>query len=114
MGRLVKGTDITVKSGFGKSAKGWGPGSRSHWVWSGWVYYGNKNSYSVRNLQQRLIDLGYSIPAGVTGNYFSQTKAAVEAHQKYMGLRVDGVCGPETLRSLFVEAKQHYTIKWGR
>lgn len=111
---LFKGTRVAVKTGFGRSERGWGPRGKTHWVWSGWVFYGNRNSYSVRNLQQRLITLGYSIPAGVTGNYFGQTKRAVEAHQRYMGLRVDGIAGPETLRSLFVEARPHYTIKWGK
>jgi peptidoglycan hydrolase-like protein with peptidoglycan-binding domain len=56
-------------------------------VWGGGLCYLSKMKYgvtdsdSVRNLQHRLISLGYSIPAGVTGNYASQTDLAVRQHQ---------------------------------
>jgi peptidoglycan hydrolase-like protein with peptidoglycan-binding domain len=38
-----------------------------------------QNGVAVSNIQQCLIDLGYSIPAGATGYYGIQTRAAVKA-----------------------------------
>jgi LysM repeat protein len=51
-------------------------------VYQNRLRYGVTNSDSVRRLQQRLIDMGYKIPAGPTGNYFGQTQAAVRQLQR--------------------------------
>jgi hypothetical protein len=53
----------------------------------------------VAELQQALIDNGYVIPAGVTGNYKDQTIAAVRAAQLAQGLvgpDADGAVGRKT------------------
>lgn len=57
----------------------------------------------VRALQKALIGRGFAIPAGATGTYGSQTKAAVAAFQRSQGWRgsgADGIAGRETLRRL--------------
>jgi hypothetical protein len=53
----------------------------------------------VRALQQRLLDLGYWLPA-VDGVFDSNTKHAVTALQKAAGLARDGVVGAGTRRVL--------------
>ena len=53
----------------------------------------------VAALQQRLLDLGFWIPAA-DGNYGSVTAQAVMAFQKSAGLGRDGVAGPVTLAAL--------------
>lgn len=62
------------------------PTQHGHFA-SGQVYvhmlkHGVKDSDSVRNVQRRLMDLGFHIPAGPTGNWFSQTDHAVRAIQR--------------------------------
>ena len=57
---------------------GWARGGN---VYVSYLHHGNKDSDSVRNVQKRLIQMGYSIPAGPTGNWFSQTDAAVRKLQ---------------------------------
>ena len=54
----------------------------------------------VRNLQQRLKDLGY-YSGSVDGRYGSGTQAAVMAFQLRNSLTVDGKAGPATQRILF-------------
>ena len=67
--------------------------------------YGQKGSDSVKEMQRRLIHLGFHIPAGVTGNYFGQTDRAVRAWQKKIGDRPDRAghssIGPKQGRALF-------------
>ncbi len=61
----------------------------------------------VRALQRALIARGFSIPAGATGTFGSQTKAAVAAFQRSQGWRgsgADGLPGPQTLSRLGVLA----------
>jgi peptidoglycan hydrolase-like protein with peptidoglycan-binding domain len=57
----------------------------------------------VKALQQALIARGHRIPAGATGYYGSQTKAAVASFQRSQGWRgsgADGIPGPQTLARL--------------
>jgi hypothetical protein len=60
----------------------------------------------VSELQRALIDQGFDIPAGVTGNYLEQTVAAVMAAQEIQGLvgsDADGAVGRKTCLFLGLE-----------
>ena len=61
----------------------------------------------IRTLQRALIGRGFAIPAGATGFFGGQTKAAVAAFQRsqgWTGSGADGVPGAETLRRLGITA----------
>ena len=58
----------------------------------------------VTQIQKKLASQGY-YKASIDGIYGSRTAAAVRSYQKDRGLKVDGVCGPETLASLGIEQK---------
>ncbi len=58
---------------------------------------------AVADVQQRLERLGFSTAVDHQGSYRDGTRAAVEAFQYRRGLRVDGMCGPQTWAAL-VEA----------
>lgn len=58
---------------------------------------------AVRDLQRRLARVGHDTGGDRPGTYGPGTEAAVRAFQEHRGLRVDGVCGPQTWGSL-VEA----------
>lgn len=54
----------------------------------------------IVTLQSRLQDLGFY--AELVDGYFGlQTHTALMSYQREYGLRSDGICGPETLRSLY-------------
>ncbi len=56
---------------------------------------------AVQLVQQALIDLGFDIPSGATGNFLSQTSAAVVAFKRSHSLSPDdAVVGPGTMRAL--------------
>ncbi len=55
---------------------------------------------SVKKVQQALLDMGYNIPAGATGTFDKDTKAAVRNFQREMGIGQDGSVGKETLGAL--------------
>jgi len=57
----------------------------------------------VAELRTRLAELGLTTDEDPPGVYGPSTRAAVEAFQHRRGLRVDGVCGPQTWATL-VEA----------
>ncbi|MGI5970533.1 MAG: spore cortex-lytic enzyme [Oscillospiraceae bacterium] len=54
---------------------------------------------TVTQIQQRLINWGY-LSGWADGVYGSKTRAAVVKFQRKNGLKVDGICGPETLAAL--------------
>lgn len=57
--------------------------------------------YYVRDLQQKLTDLGYNVgPAGVDGIFGEGTRQAVENFQSRNGLSVDCKVGPKTWAKL--------------
>ena len=58
----------------------------------------------VTQIQKKLAAEGY-YRASIDGIYGSRTAAAVRSYQKDRGLKVDGICGPETLASLGIAAK---------
>lgn len=57
----------------------------------------------VSDLQLRLVQLGYGLGDDVVGAFGAGTDLAVRAFQEHRGLRVDGICGPQTW-SAIVEA----------
>lgn len=60
-------------------------------------------SYEVKNLQQRLIDLGY-LTGSATGYYGTATKGAVKDFQTKNGLKSDGLAGSVTQALLYSTA----------
>jgi len=60
---------------------------------------------AVRDLQQRLARLGEAVP-DPPGAYGDGTERAVKSFQDKRGLRVDGICGPQTWNAL-VESGFH-------
>ena len=61
---------------------------------------------AVVDVQARLLALGLVPMSDPPGEFGVATRAAVEAFQRQRGLRVDGVCGPQTWQTL-VEAGHH-------
>lgn len=66
----------------------------------------------VRAIQQTLSDRVFGL-GDVDGVYGPKTEAAVKAFQKSMGIRVDGIVGPETLAHL-LGGQQDYMKQQGR
>ncbi len=65
------------------------------------TYLRNGNSSSqVRQMQQRLIDLGYLV-GKATADFDNATEAGVYAFQRRHTSYADGVAGPETLKALY-------------
>ena len=65
--------------------------------------YGATNG-AIKSMQDRLIGAGYSIPAGATGYYGDQTRAAVsqfQRHQGWTGSDADGIVGAQSLAIIF-------------
>jgi len=52
---------------------------------------------TTREIQQRLIDLGFMAPSGLTGTVGTQTSTAVIGFQKWANLPRDGVLGAPTV-----------------
>lgn len=67
------------------------------------VHYGSKNG-DVWDLQNRLIRLGYKIK--LDGIYGLETEKAVIRYQKSHNLRIDGIAGPQTWKSIKVLTDQ--------
>lgn len=77
------------------------PAPKGTWIWDS-VGPGQTNN-SVKIVQQSLIKLGYRIPAGPTGYWGTQTKAAYAAWQRHLGFHgadADGSPGPTSLNAL--------------
>jgi len=55
---------------------------------------------AVRDLQQRLGALGYDLRGDDAGRFGDTTDAALRRFQEERGLRVDGICGPQTWSAL--------------
>lgn len=62
------------------------------------VWRNGDHGGAVRDLQERLRALGY--PTGADGVFDDVTEVAVRDFQAARGLRVDGICGPETWGAL--------------
>ncbi len=55
---------------------------------------------AVRDVQRRLTEVGHACGGDDPGEYGDATEGAVRAFQQGRGLRVDGVCGPDTWNAL--------------
>lgn len=61
----------------------------------------------VKWVQQRLLDLGYSLGSyGIDGKYGGASEAAVRRLQSDYGLRADGIVGPDTRKALRSELQK--------
>ena len=62
--------------------------------------YGSKGS-AVKEMQEDLIALGYSLPKyGADGDFGSETEAAVKAFQRSVGLVANGIADSKTLAAI--------------
>ncbi|MFC5712421.1 N-acetylmuramoyl-L-alanine amidase [Thalassorhabdus alkalitolerans] len=69
--------------------------------WSGQILQEGSRGPLVRDLQQRLLDLGYDLGSyGADGIYGPVTREAVRSFQQDAGITVDGIAGPATHRAL--------------
>lgn len=70
----------------------------------------------VKDLQERLIKIGYSLPKyGADGDFGSETDAAVRLLQQRNGLRVDGIVGSDTravINKLLKSGSSNNTPGW--
>ena len=71
------------------------------------------DSEEVRNLQQRLMDLGYLDLDETTTHYGPATQNAVSLFQRQMGIEQDGICGPKTLEQIYSDDAKHYLLVEG-
>jgi N-acetylmuramoyl-L-alanine amidase len=60
----------------------------------------NNAGKAVRDLQQRLASAGFVPVDDEAGGFGPATEASVRAFQEARGIRVDGICGPETWAAL--------------
>ncbi|QQK79597.1 N-acetylmuramoyl-L-alanine amidase [Salicibibacter cibi] len=69
--------------------------------WDGSIIRDGDQGNHVEELQQRLVDLGYSLSQfGIDSIFGTETAGAVRAFQQDAGIGVDGIPGPETHRAL--------------
>ena len=99
----ARSAEYDRSSWFGSGSGGTGsPSASAASQGSGKYRIGASGGY-VRTLQQRLIARGFTIRAGATGYYGTQTRSAVRSFQRAQGWRggdADGFPGPTTLRLL--------------
>ena len=67
----------------------------------------------VKDLQQRLMDLGYMDPDEPTTYYGEATSQAVKYFQRQAGMSQDGICGVETWDAIMSDTAPHYALKLG-
>ncbi|WP_160112304.1 N-acetylmuramoyl-L-alanine amidase [Salicibibacter kimchii] len=69
--------------------------------WDGSIIRHGDQGDHVEELQQRLVDLGYSLPQfGIDAIFGAETAEAVRTFQREAGIGVDGIPGPETHEAL--------------
>ncbi len=68
------------------------------------------DSEAVRELQQRLMELGYIDIDEPTAHFGPATDFALQLFQRQHGLQIDGIFGGETRRVLFSEEGRPYTL----
>lgn len=74
------------------------------------IYFG-KNNDDVWDLQYRLQQQGY-YPHKLDGKYGLKTEQAVIKYQKHKGLRIDGIAGPQTWKSLKQNSYSQEEVQW--
>ena len=67
----------------------------------------------VRDLQQRLMDLGYMDPDEPTTYYGEATSLAVQYFQRQAGIAMDGICGVGTWDAIMSDSAPHYALQLG-
>ena len=67
----------------------------------------------VRDLQQRLMDLGYMDMDEPTTYYGDATSKAVQYFQRQVGMPMDGITGVSTWDALMADSAPHYAAKLG-
>lgn len=70
------------------------------------IRLGNRGSEVLR-LQMELKRAGYS-PGPIDGDFGPKTLAAVREYQRKHGLEIDGIAGPNTLKSLHTDVFEHH------
>lgn len=70
--------------------------------WNGSVIRKGERGKHVKELQDRLLVLGYKLPRfGADSSFGDETSNAVRQFQRDAGIKVDGVPGPKTFAKLF-------------
>jgi len=67
----------------------------------------------VKDLQQRLMDLGYMDPDEPTTYYGDATSLAVQYFQRQAGMAMDGICGVDTWDAVMSDSAPHYALQLG-
>lgn len=65
------------------------------------LYRSGDSGTAVRDIQTRLVTLGYPCEEDPRGEFLEGTEQAVVAFQRRRGLPADGIVGPETWRALY-------------
>ncbi len=68
------------------------------------------HSIEVSKLQKRLMDLDYMEPDEPTDFYGPITERAVWLFQRKHKLQIDGIAGPQTLKTIYAADAKHYTV----
>lgn len=77
-----------------------------------YISIGVKHSV-IKDIQQRLMDLGFMDMDEPTDYYGTGTEAAVKKFQRQHELEQDGVVGPDTLEMIFADDAKYYAAKKG-
>jgi len=70
-------------------------------------------SWIVKDLQRRLMELGFMDNDEPTDYYGDVTEAAIKIYQRQNNLKQDGIVGKETLKAIMDEKANHYAAKQG-
>ena len=77
------------------------PGKFKFQHWNGSVIRNGEKGKHVKELQERLLALGYKLPRyGVDGVFGTETQKAVRQFQRDAGIKIDGIPGPQTKKAL--------------
>ena len=77
-----------------------------------YITIGSQHSI-IKEIQQRLMDLGFMDMDEPTDYYGNGTEAAVKKFQRQHDLEQDGIVGPDTLEMIFADDAKYYAAKKG-